>query len=186
LLVVLQQFERREIVRSSDKARVAHLECEREVGQRQTAAIGCVNSVELSLQVLEPDTIAETPGNEVDAGNLRVRDVLAFIHRKTRLTVRHEGVLEIAEPVKRVNGRAQLEVSPCQKVRFCEGCAEAAGILGEGWRYQHGCLKVLVRSFAIQKIKDLVLDDWPAQAPAILGPLKRLRESGRSIHEPGS
>ena len=80
--------------------------------------MGCVNPVQLSLRVLEPDTIAETPGNEVDRGNIRVGDVLAFIHRKTRLTVRHEGVLEIAEPVKRVYGRAQRNWKSARARRF--------------------------------------------------------------------
>src|SRR3974390_1597870 len=134
--------------------------------------MGCVNSVQLSLQVLEPETIAESSSNEVGTGNLRVRDVLASVNRKTRLTVRHKSVLKVAESVKSVHGRAQLEVSPRQKVRFCERCAEAARILCERWRYQHGRLKVLLRSFAIQKIKEFVLDDWPAQASTVLGTLK--------------
>ena len=57
---------------------------------------------------------------------------------------------------------------------FMEGRAEVAGILLERRRHQDEGLLVLQRALAFQKVEELVLDDRPTNAAAVLRALKRL------------
>ena len=110
--------------------------------------------------------------------------VLSLVDGKSRSAVCHHEVLEVAKPVKNLHGPAQLVVCLGQQIRFSVWGAEVARKLLEGRAHEYRRLQMLLGALSVEEVKESVLDNWPAQPPAELRPLKRLRQSG--LDYPGS
>src|SRR5439155_22439520 len=114
---------------------------------------------------------------EVDPRHMCARDVLTGVDRKAQASICRKRVLEVAEAIESASRLRRLISRPCHEVVLMESRAEAARILLERGGHQYRRLLMLERTLPIGEEEELVLDDRPAHASAVLGALEGLRKS---------